>query len=195
MNAMKWLPLVALLSTGCAGTYSTLSEADHGRLFPLPPNAAVPEGPDVIIERRVVIDAPPERVYEILVDIQRWPDWDPGVTRTEPYAGRPLERGDRFYMNPGGYDTVAQVLEAEPGRLIRWRGEGGGIVGVHSHRLVEIAPNRTMVVNREEFHAWYLRPVGWFTDVGIGDDFQAALNALKARAEGEVEAAGAVAAR
>src|SRR5262245_43893671 len=126
-------------SAGCARTYTTLGPAEIARAFPMPPRTEVPASPDVVVERFAIIAAPPGRIYSVLADVERWPQWDPSVTTTRAYAKRPLAEGDRFFQNPGGYATNARVLDAEAGRLLRWRGSNdSGIVGIHSFRLVSI---------------------------------------------------------
>jgi hypothetical protein len=45
-----------------------------------------PEGRRVVVSRR--IDAPPERVAELLVDTRRWPEWGPSVVGVETHPPR-----------------------------------------------------------------------------------------------------------
>lgn len=179
------LLVLMTLGAGCAGTHSTLGPAERAGAFALPAHADVPPAPDIVVERFAVIEAPPRRIYQLLADVERWPGWDPNVAATRAHAGRPLQAGDRFFQHTGGYRIEARVLDAEPGRWLRWRGQaadGGGIVGVHSFRLVPLEGGRTLVINREEFSRWYLRLIGWATDVGVGKQFQRTMDALARRA-------------
>lgn len=45
-----------------------------------------PEGVRIVVSRR--IDAPPERVWDLLVDTRRWPDWGPSVLDVETGSPR-----------------------------------------------------------------------------------------------------------
>ena len=185
------LALAALVATqlGCASTHSRVPAAtatQAASIVPLPARPEIPASPDVVVERTIDIDAPPEHVFAILVDVERWPTWDPAVKTVKAHAGRPLEGGDRFYQDPAGYECEALVLDVVPGRAVRWRGtapDGGGIVGVHSYRLVPLESGGTRVIDREEFSKWYLRLVGWASDFGVGDQFDRTLAALKKHAE------------
>lgn len=177
--------LFTVLATGCASTHSSLPNA----VASAPELLARPDvstSPDIVVERSIEIASSPAEVFAILVDAARWTEWDPNVKTVKVYAGRPLAVGDQFYQDPAGYACEARVLDVVSDRVIRWRGEapgGGGIVGVHSYRLVPSANGGTVVIDREEFSKWYLRLVGWATDFGIGDQFDATLRALKRRAE------------
>lgn len=185
------LVLAALSATqlGCASTHSRVPAATNTQaasVVPLPPRPEIPTSPDVVVERTIDIDAPPEHVFAILVDVDRWTRWDPAVKTVKAHAGRPLQVGDRFYQDPAGYECEALVLDVVPGRAVRWRGtapDGGGSVGVHSYRLVPLENGGTRVINREEFSKWYLRLFGWASDFGIGDQFDRTLAALKQHAE------------
>ena len=52
--------------------------------------AQTPEGLRIVISRR--IEAPPERVWDLLVDTRRWPDWGPSVLDVEAQPPR-IEEG------------------------------------------------------------------------------------------------------
>jgi len=70
------------------------------------------------------IDAPPERVWQVVSDFARYPDWNPFIVRA---AGglRVGERLDVTIAAPGikPVSFRPRVLDVEPGRLVRWKGE------------------------------------------------------------------------
>jgi len=47
-------------------------------------------------ESKVVITAPRERIWGVIADVERWPDWTPTVTRIEPLDAPALSLGARF---------------------------------------------------------------------------------------------------
>jgi hypothetical protein len=72
------------------------------------------------------IDAPPELVWEVLTDLAAYPEWNPFITS----ATGTVEIGARLRltMQPVGARRVtlrATVLEASPGRRLRWLGRVG----------------------------------------------------------------------
>jgi hypothetical protein len=72
----------------------------------------------------VEIDAPAERVWQVVSDFARYAEWNPFIVRAagEPRVG---ERLDITITAPGMKPVSfrPRVLDVEPGRLIRWKGE------------------------------------------------------------------------
>jgi hypothetical protein len=72
------------------------------------------------------IDAPAERVWAVLTDLAAYPEWNPFIVSAdgEVAAGNRLT----LTMQPvGARRTTVRpaVIEAEPGRRLRWRGSLG----------------------------------------------------------------------
>jgi hypothetical protein len=72
----------------------------------------------------IEIDAPTESVWQVVSDFVRYADWNPFIVRAagEPRVG---ERLDITIAAPGMKPVSfrPRVLDVEPGRLIRWKGE------------------------------------------------------------------------
>ena len=54
---------------------------------------------------------------------------------------------------------------------------------MHTWTFVAQEDGSTLVINDEHFHGWYLRPLGWFTDLGISDQFDSTMKELEAQAK------------
>jgi hypothetical protein len=67
------------------------------------------------------IDATPERAWQVLTGFAASPDWNPFITRASGTA-RPGERLHLRMRPPGGRGATLRptVLEADPGRRLRW---------------------------------------------------------------------------
>lgn len=70
------------------------------------------------------LSAPPERVWPLLADPKRWPEWLPGVTTSEVLAG-PAEgvgRRQRLQAAYGGQrgEIELQITDWEPRRRVGW---------------------------------------------------------------------------
>ena len=48
-----------------------------------------------MIEVRSRIDASPEDIWRVLVDVERWPEWTPSITRLEKLDPGDLRVGQR----------------------------------------------------------------------------------------------------
>jgi uncharacterized protein YndB with AHSA1/START domain len=106
------------------------------------------------VEAMTTIEAPPERVWEILADTRSWSDWDSGVGDVE---GEPAEGGRlkiRSELNPKRAYPV-KVTELEPNRHMAWLGGVplGLFTGVRRYTLTPEGEGRTRFEMREEFTA------------------------------------------
>jgi uncharacterized protein YndB with AHSA1/START domain len=97
-------------------------------------------------ETSVRIDAPPEKVWRVLTDVERWPEWTPSMTRVERLQTGPLQVGSTARIKqPKFPPTVWRVTELEPGRSFSWAAGGPGVATVGGHRMrpaasVAVAP-------------------------------------------------------
>jgi hypothetical protein len=93
----------------------------------------------------VDIEATPGRVWEVMSDGERWPEWTPSVTSVEIYD-KPLRVGRRALIQqprlpPGKFKVTA----LEPGKSFTWASGMPGIVYCHAHHSVEPIPNGSRV--------------------------------------------------
>jgi len=96
------------------------------------------------------IDAPPDRLWSLLANTSRWPDWGPSVLAVEPPA-RDVERGLRGRVRTrAGFWLPFEVTEVEPGGAWRWRVAGIAATG---HRVERLGPERCRVVFEVPFWA------------------------------------------
>jgi uncharacterized protein YndB with AHSA1/START domain len=87
------------------------------------------------VEQRVSLEvaASPDRVWEVLVDVERWPEWTESVTSVRPLDDGPLALGSRVEVAqpriPTGTYTVTSL---EPGRAFTWeQRQPGSTVSAH----------------------------------------------------------------
>src|SRR5438132_7736949 len=105
----------------------------------------------------IEIDAPVERVWEVLTDFDRFPDWNPFIrrirgnaqvgSRLDVFLGASGTRGMRFRP------TVTKVV---PNRELRWLGRLGLprlFDGEHIFQLEPLGSMRTTFIQREQCRA------------------------------------------
>ena len=80
------------------------------------------------------IDAPLERVWDVLMDVERWPDWSPTMTsveRLEPGMFRPGSTAR--IKQPRLPEAVWRVTELVPQKSFTWSAHSRGVTTVARH--------------------------------------------------------------
>jgi hypothetical protein len=139
-----------------------------------------------ILDTEIDLDAPPQRVWEELVDFPAWKEWNPFIPAM---TGKP-EVGARLQMtvSPPGLKPMEfrpTVFAVEPGQAITW---GGSFLrfafrGDHSISLEPLANGGTRVRQRERFRG----PMALFMGRMFGpteQGYHQMNQALKERVEG-----------
>lgn len=140
-----------------------------------------------LLSTEVDIEASPAKVWSVLADFARYPEWNPFVRAVE---GRP-EPGTRLHVTvqpPGGKPMRfrPRVLAAVPGAELRWLGRLGlpGLFdGEHRFMLAPHAPGVTRLRHEEHFSGLLVGAMKRQLDTGTRAGFEAMNAALKARAE------------
>ena len=107
------------------------------------------------LRTEIEIDAPAERVWEVLASFADYPKWNPFIRRVEgkAHVGARLD----VLIQPSGARSMSfkpQVLKVEPGRELRWRGRlflPGLFTGEHIFMIDGMAANRVRFTQREVF--------------------------------------------
>jgi hypothetical protein len=107
------------------------------------------------IRTEIEIDAPAERVWAILTDFDRFPEWNPFIRKIAGKAEPGAKLEVRIEPQSGrGMTFRPTVLAAEPQRELRWLGRvllPGLFDGEHSFRLEPFAGGRVRFVQSERF--------------------------------------------
>ncbi len=134
----------------------------------------------------IEIDATPEVVWEILMDFESFPEWNPFVVSI---AGETAVGGrlDVTLQPPGGraMHFRPRVTAVEPGRYFEWLGKVGirGLFdGRHRYRI-EATSHGTRLVQSEDFTGILVPVLSRSLDGATRRGFEAMNRALKERAE------------
>lgn len=129
------------------------------------------------------IKAPADKVWSILTDAPRYPEWDPGINRIEGTIA-PGEKITAYTkLNPGRAFPV-KVSEFVPGQRMTWVGGMplGLFKGVRTFTLTPSGDGNTTVMVREQFSGPLLPLIGR-TLPDLDKVFEEFVGGLKARAE------------
>lgn len=108
------------------------------------------------ITTTIEIDATPQKVWSVLTDFASHARWNPFFARVEgqPTVGSTLTIKARKDDGSEGMGFAPTVLEADPGRILRWKGKlfvKGIFDGEHIFELTELADGRTRLDHSENF--------------------------------------------
>ena len=95
---------------------------------------------------RIDVEAPVEQVWEVLCEVERWPEWAPTVTSVRRLDDGPLAVGSRVRVEqPRIPPTVYVVTELRPSRSFTWVATGPGVRTTARHVLEELGTGGTRV--------------------------------------------------
>jgi hypothetical protein len=139
------------------------------------------------LRTEILIDAAPDRVWDVLTDIDTIGEWNPFIKEVdgEFQEGRKM-RIILTQPNRKPMTIKPKVLEVVPGRELRWLGTlgvPGLFTGEHIFELHPAGPSSTRFVHREEFGGIFV-PMFWrMLDTDTRQGFEEMNAALKERAE------------
>ncbi len=141
------------------------------------------------LHTEIDIEAPPETVWAVLTDLDRYTDWNPFIVA----ASGQVEVGRRLtnrLQPPGGRAMTIKptVTAVEEGSVFEWLGRVGfaGIFdGRHRFELHSTAVG-TRLVHSEYFNGILVRLLRKSLDTDTREGFEAMNRGLKARAEEQV---------
>jgi hypothetical protein len=135
----------------------------------------------------IEIDASAERVWQLLTDFPRLPEWNPFMQR----AIGPIKSGETIEVHlqpPSGPGMAFKptLTKVEPNRELRWLGHfivPGLFDGEHIFIVEALAANRVRFIQREEFKG-LLAPLmlRW-----VGENTQRGFEAMNQALRGEAE--------
>lgn len=111
---------------------------------------AVDETAPVIASAQITVEAPAQTVWEVLSQVEQWPQFLPGVTRArwtdQAYAAVP---GARFSWANAGIPVHSRIEVAEPGAELTWTGVALWLVAVHRNTLNPLSGDRCRLTSTE----------------------------------------------
>jgi uncharacterized protein YndB with AHSA1/START domain len=127
----------------------------------------------------IEIEAPPEKVWSVLTDVNGWPQWQPDIKDAQ-IAG-PLESGTTFTWKAGGTRIHSRLALVEPGTRLAWTGSAWMARAVHVWKLEPVRGNKTRVKVDESMSGFAL--TFFYSSKDLEESDRLWLNRLKAAAE------------
>jgi hypothetical protein len=138
------------------------------------------------LHTEIDIEAPPEVVWDILIDLDKYEEWNPFVVAADgtPEVGEKLV--NRLEPPDGKAMTFRpKVTVVEPAQTFEWLGRLGapGVFDGRHRFALEPTATGTRLTQTEDFSGVLVRPMRRGLDDRTARGFEKMNDALKARAE------------
>lgn len=101
----------------------------------------------IVARQEVVIDAPVDRVWQVLSHPEDWATVDPGISDVHLEGG--VVEGARFTWRNGKARLSSRFAVVDPNRELTWTGTTLGAKVVHRHVLTPTDDGRTRLATEE----------------------------------------------
>jgi uncharacterized protein YndB with AHSA1/START domain len=113
-------------------------------------------------QHSIDIEASPERVWEVMADIERWPEWTSSIISIEKLTEGDLAVGTRARVHAlGAPESEFTVTSAEPGNSFTWETRVRGARSIAGHVIEPTASGSraTLSIEVGGIVAALLRPI------------------------------------
>ena len=143
------------------------------------------------VRTEIKINSTPEKVWKILVDFEKYYQWNPFI----PWIIGKAQEGSKIEIHidtPGGKKrkyrpTITKLVQ---GRELRWLGKSslpGILNGEHIFIIEKLEQDRVLFINREVFDGLLTSLFGKSVDTDINNGLEEMNRALKERAERDAD--------
>jgi uncharacterized protein YndB with AHSA1/START domain len=140
----------------------------------------VDENAPAVASSEIEVAAPPEVVWDVIADFERWPSWNPDV-KSLSMTG-PVAEGTEFKWKAGPTTLKSTLQRVERPGLIGWTGKTFGINAIHVWRF-EPRDGKTLVRTEESWDGPLPRLLRGRMQKMLQDGLDDGLPHLKAEAE------------
>jgi uncharacterized protein YndB with AHSA1/START domain len=136
------------------------------------------------VERTVNISALPKRVWAVMTDVERWPEWTESMKSIERLDSEDLAVGSKAKLkirrSPNA--NVWTVTELTPNRSFSWETNSGGVKGVATH-VIEPDGGGSKVTLSVDLSGPVATLFGWFIGGPTRENVEMEAEGLKRRSE------------
>lgn len=97
------------------------------------------------------IEAPTQPVWDVMIDVARWPEWTPTIESVERLDAGPLRVGSRAKVRqPKLPQAMWEVTEVVDGHAFTWEAKGPGMRTIARHEVVPEATGSKVTLSIEQ---------------------------------------------
>lgn len=137
----------------------------------------------VVQRQEIVIKAPAERVWQVLSDIEDWPQWQSEITEAKLEGG--LAEGSVFKWKAGGLSFTSQLHTVQADTALGWTGKTFGASAVHNWWIIP-QDESTLVKVEESLQGFFPSLMKGKFNRDLEKGMRKSLEELKAEAEKEL---------
>jgi len=138
------------------------------------------ENAPVYCTRKILISQAPKKVWEVLTQIDGWPNWQNEINHSTLQGG--LKPGSSFVWKTGGATIHSILHTVEPYSAFGWTGKTHGIQAIHNWNLREIN-GQTEVSVEESMQGFWAGLLKKSFNKNLSRGMEAWLQKLKAECE------------
>lgn len=120
-------------------------------LVPLAESGKINPEASIRDRQSIIINASIAKIWTILTDIKKWPDWNPAIKSTEIHA---FEVGAIFKWNLGGSGLTSTIRSIKEPEVLSWTGSGMGMKAIHVWKLEKTEEDQTVVTTEESLQGF-----------------------------------------
>ncbi len=143
-----------------------------------------PKKATFFVSNQIDVAAPPQHVWDILINVDSWPEWYAGASNLHLQSDTPgkLALNARLSWTIMDLDFVSTVKEFEPPYRLSWESRKSTIQGYHAWLLIPTDTGTRVVTDESQFGilAWLQ---GIFVPTKLSRLHDASLAKIKQRAE------------
>lgn len=134
----------------------------------------------VVQTNEIVINATPEKVWQILTNIDNWNEWNERIKK--PTLQGDLEVGGKFTWKINGSKIKSIIHSISLNKILGWEGKTFGASAIHNWYL-EPTENGTKVRVEESMEGWIINLMKKQMNEKLADDMKYWLKQLKEESE------------
>lgn len=112
------------------------------------------------------ISAPPSRVWAVMSDVERWPEWTASMRRVQPLGAGPLGHGSHVRVEqPKLAPATFEITSWMPERGFDWITRSAGVTAVARHAIEPTAGGARVTLSVEFSGLLAGAVVWWFGEL------------------------------
>ncbi|MEL6178688.1 MAG: SRPBCC family protein, partial [Myxococcota bacterium] len=145
------LSVALVFGAGCASSHDAIRASAQYPEQIRWPEAYTPEEASFFVHNAITIEAPPEVVWNILIEAETWPEWYEGAANVDVQGDSPrLHPGAVFTWRTMGLDFTSTITEFEPYTRLSWESVKTVITGYHGWLIIPTDTGCTLITDESQ---------------------------------------------